>query len=282
MGFLALSDSVVIWGSPLVPAHTPSWALAHTLQPACAANPAWCSWRQGDARYLFFFPDCKWFLFFAPQNIRCGAQSAEKAAQTSVCVCACVCVPAQPTAAGTSIRAALLISGSHCSNRARVQGGGRRRRGGNNPSGLKARLNRRHIGVYVHMCSTYSQFAEICPCLLKKKKKNQHQKSPGRAIPKSHETTIFPGFRSPTHIDWCLMLCRCWICTPVLAAKYFCFVKGLQKMCTLNGSFSMHTFICLGTVAGGDRNPAWVCQAQGRESSRKLLCVYWQSFSRDA
>lgn len=37
---------------------------------------------------------------------------------------------------------------------------------------------------------------------------------------------------------------------PELAAKYFCFVKGLQEMCTLNGSFSMHIFICLGTVGG--------------------------------
>lgn len=200
MGFLALSDSVVIWGSPLVLAHTPSWALAHTLQPACAANPAWCSWRQGDARYLFFFPDCKWFLFFAPQNIRCGAQSAEKAAQTSVCVCACVCVPAQPTAAGTSIRAALLISGSHCSNRARVQSGGRRRRGGNNPSGLKARLNRRHIGVYVHMCSTYSQFAEICPCLLKKKKKKPAPKIPRQSNSQISWNNNLPRLQIPhTH-----------------------------------------------------------------------------------
>lgn len=38
----------------------------------------------GEYMLPFFSTDYKWCLFFAPWNIRCGAQSAEKAAQTSL------------------------------------------------------------------------------------------------------------------------------------------------------------------------------------------------------
>lgn len=61
-----------------------------------------------------------------------------------MCVCVHVRVSAQPTAAGTSIRAALLISGSHCSNRARVrEGGGRGGGGGGREGGIEVKKRQR-------------------------------------------------------------------------------------------------------------------------------------------
>lgn len=201
MGFCALSDSVIIWGSPLVPAYTPSWALTHTLQPACAANPAWCSWRQGDARYHFFFfqtvNDSSSLLHRTSDVVPNRLRKLHR--RQCVCVRVCVCLHSQlqlepPLEQPYWFLVHTAVTGLEC-RAGGEEGGGAA--GGNNPGGLKARLKRRCIGVYVHVCSTYSQFAEICPCLLKKNstKNPQAEQFPNLMKQQSSQVSDPP----PTH-----------------------------------------------------------------------------------
>lgn len=286
-GFCAPAASVVVSGWQRVPrGDCPSperCSRSRTAARRCG-QPSLALLETGKCKVPFFFlADCKWFLFFAPQNIRCGAQSAEKAAQTSVsvrvCVCACVCLHRQlqlepPLEQPYWFLVHTAVTGLECR-----AGSGEKKAGGkkNNPSGFKPGINRRHIGVYVHTYSTYMPVSRDMPLshLLKKTPTKPNNKNPWAEQSPHLTKQQSARVSGPVHA-WIDIFSMMFLHGEAVRKMYF--IKGLQDMPALNGSFSMQAVVCLGKM-GGWVGVGWlemqlgVCQTPCIESSRKLLCV---------